>query len=416
MERNIVRYRGFFLSCLMLAGCSGTQPRAPLEPVAPLANALQLPPEGRMPMSRWRSIGSGPQPGTREPAMSSNRRSGALTEFDAPRAGKKNPQACEGYCGTIPYGINDAGVIVGAYTDKHIVPYGFLRDPSGKIHSFEAPGAGLGPGLNEGTAATAINDKGVITGQYQDSQKVYHGFVRGANGHFVTFDAPGAGSGQNQGTIPLCINISGETAGVYYDGTNHTRVFVRSRNGKTTSVDEPDSIFTALNSRSCLNAKGELTGYFEDSNSVVHGFLREPNGKLTTFDGPNSIGTSGAGINDEGVIAGYFAVANSVYYGLVRNRDGRIITLDDPNGGNGQDEGTGGTTINSNRTVAGNFNNAKGFHGMSYSHGKFVTIDAPGAGTGPTQGTYPNANNSSGTVTGNWLDANNLNHGFVWTP
>lgn len=36
----------------------------------------------------------------------------------------------------------------GFYTDTNIVPHGFLRKTDGEIVSFDAPGAGLGYGLD----------------------------------------------------------------------------------------------------------------------------------------------------------------------------------------------------------------------------------------------------------------------------
>ena len=84
---------------------------------------------------------------------------------------------------------------MGFYTDTNVVAHGFLRTPDGKVTSFEAPGAGLGHGLDQGTVAYSINDLGVIAGQYQDSNYVFHGFVRYPDGSFTKFDAPGAGTG-----------------------------------------------------------------------------------------------------------------------------------------------------------------------------------------------------------------------------
>src|SRR5208337_4953310 len=59
--------------------------------------------------------------------------------------------------------------------------------------SFDAPGAGLGHGLDQGTYAFGINNLGVIAGYFQDSSNVFHGFVRYRDGSFTTFYAPGAG-------------------------------------------------------------------------------------------------------------------------------------------------------------------------------------------------------------------------------
>jgi hypothetical protein len=170
-------------------------------------------------------------------ALTTSVRSSAqeLIEFDAPGAGTVSLPACAPDCGTLAYANNDLGVIVGFYTDKNIVPHGFLRTPNGRITSFEAPGAGLGYGLNEGTVAYSINDLGVIAGQYQDSNYVLHGFVRYLDGSFTTFEAPGAGTGANQGTLAFNINLEGATAGIYIDGSNVYHGFVRSPHGEITS-------------------------------------------------------------------------------------------------------------------------------------------------------------------------------------
>jgi len=74
-------------------------------------------------------------------------------------------------------GLNDWGAITGSYPDAYNVWHGFLRSPEGKITSFDAPGADTTPGSYNGTYPYSINDAGVITGSYQDSNNVFHGFV-----------------------------------------------------------------------------------------------------------------------------------------------------------------------------------------------------------------------------------------------
>ena len=125
-----------------------------------------------------------------------------LIEFDAPGAGTVASPACGSACGTIALANNDLGVVVGNYTDAHIVPHGFLRAPNGDVVSFEAPGAGLEHGLDQGTVAYSINDLGVIAGQLQDSSYVYRGFVRYPDGSFTTFEAPGAGTASSTTCAP----------------------------------------------------------------------------------------------------------------------------------------------------------------------------------------------------------------------
>ena len=140
-----------------------------------------------------------------------------LIEFSAPDAGTEYSSACAPYCGTTAFGNNDLGVIVGTYTDPNIVPYAFIRTPEGKIIPFQAPGAGLGYGLDQGTVAYNINDVGVIVGQFQDSSYVYHGYIRYADGTFATFDATGGGYGR----------FPGHSSWLHQSGRNNCRILLR---------------------------------------------------------------------------------------------------------------------------------------------------------------------------------------------
>ena len=71
-------------------------------------------------------------------------------------------------CGTTALANNDLGDVVGTYTDAGIAQHGFLRYPNGSITSFDAPGAGSGPG--QGTVAFAINNAGVVAGRVPGRQ------------------------------------------------------------------------------------------------------------------------------------------------------------------------------------------------------------------------------------------------------
>src|SRR5271156_273378 len=68
-----------------------------------------------------------------------------FTEFDAPLAGTAAG------LGTYPLANNSEGSVVGYYIDANSVFYGFLRQPDGKLITFDAPGAGHTPGTFEGT-------------------------------------------------------------------------------------------------------------------------------------------------------------------------------------------------------------------------------------------------------------------------
>jgi hypothetical protein len=344
-----------------------------------------------------------------------------LVEFDAPRAGTVSSPACAPSCGTFAFANNDLGAIVGYYTDAKVVPHGFLRTPSGQIISFNAPGAGLGAGLNEGTVAYSINDLGVIAGAFEDRNLLNHGFVRYADGSFTTFEAPEAGTGANQGTYAWNINLEGTTAGIYIDGSGVYHGFVRLPKGETKSFDPPGSILTYVCEETCLNFEGAIVGFYYDANDTPHGFVREPDGTITGFDAPGAgtgafEGTIGASINLEGTITGYFVDSHSVFHGFVRTRGGNFTTFDVPSDTGAVE--TAAFSINLLGAVTGEFLDASNvMHGFSRSPGcTFATFDAPGAGTAAGQGTRPSTNNLEGAVVGWWVDGSSLNYGFLWIP
>jgi hypothetical protein len=71
---------------------------------------------------------------------------------------------------TDPYSINDRREITGAYFYDYRV-HGFLRAHSGTIVRLSPPGA-----INE--IPQSINNVSQITGAYEDSNNVWHGFLR----------------------------------------------------------------------------------------------------------------------------------------------------------------------------------------------------------------------------------------------
>jgi hypothetical protein len=336
-----------------------------------------------------------------------------LIEFDPPGTVTGNSVYCQPLCGTLAYANNSWGEVTGFFTDANIVPHGFIRYPDGKFTVLDAPGAGLGKDLDEGTVPYSINDAGVVTGQFADSSLVFHGFIRYRDGSFKVFDVPNAA-----GTVPWDINLEGTTAGIFFD-SNGQHGFVRTAHGETTPFDPTGSTYTYVCEETCLNQEGAIAGFFADAMNVYHGFLRHPGGKITSIDvNGATYGTYPASINNEGTITGYYVDATFTCYGFVRNSDGKISTFSLSGGGTGNYNGTVPYSINQRGTVAGDlYDDNSVAHGFSRSpQGRTVRFNAPGAGTGFNQGTRPSTNNSEGAVAGWYIDANNLNHGFVWIP
>ena len=149
---------------------------------------------------------------------------GAITTFDAPGAGTGPLQ------GTRGININPTGTIAGYFTDANDVNHGLVRASNGAITTFDAPGAGTGPGQGTRTeAAACINPAGAIVGFYTDASDVLHGYVRVPGGTITTFDAPGAGTGPGQGTLPASNNPAGTITGSYIDATDVNHGFLRTQ-------------------------------------------------------------------------------------------------------------------------------------------------------------------------------------------
>src|SRR5262249_21383789 len=134
---------------------------------------------------------------------------GTFVSFDAPGACKS---AVFPGC-TAALAINPVGEILGYSVDSNGVPHGFLRGSNGTFTSFDVPGAEFSSLVEQfvGPAGPSLNVTGDATGGYFDANGLQHGFVRDRHGVITTFDAPGAVNG----TIPLSINALGEVTGFF---------------------------------------------------------------------------------------------------------------------------------------------------------------------------------------------------------
>ncbi len=121
--------------------------------------------------------------------------------------------------GVVSAAINDAGTIMGTYAvaETH---HGFLLDSHGNVITFDGPETDP-----SGTTALAINGDGAITGSYADTSGANYGFLRDPSGVITSFDVLHmAGS---YGTLATGINAAGSIAGYYYDPSMVAHGFVR---------------------------------------------------------------------------------------------------------------------------------------------------------------------------------------------
>jgi hypothetical protein len=133
-------------------------------------------------------------------------------------AGKVNVFAVHGSTDSYCESINDEGFAAGSWHDSAGVSHGWVRNPfNGEITTIDAPGAatmlGTAPctlGQTAGTVVFGINDFGVIIGHFWDTSYNEHGFALYPNGKFVQIDVPGATA-----TSGGAVNNLGQVTGHY---------------------------------------------------------------------------------------------------------------------------------------------------------------------------------------------------------
>jgi hypothetical protein len=331
---------------------------------------------------------------------------GHLVEFDPPGTIQQNSSQCSPYCGSEPYGINDAGLVVGFYVDQNVVSHAYIEQ-KGQFTSFDAPGAGSGQGLDQGTTACAISDNGTIVGQFLDANSAIHGYIRTPLGVFTQVDAPDAGTGPYQGTYVTNVNRAGTTAGFYFDSSGVSHSFLRSAEGTLVEFDPPgatDSYPCDL----CLNRGGALAGTFQDASGMNHGYLRQANGKLVQINVPGAqqgsgAGTNVGGLNLEGVSDGTYYTKAGTLGGYLRYPDGHFDTFAGPDGG----PDVYGLSLDD--ALTGNTAGDTGFYRAA--NGRIMQFAASDG-----VATFPFGLNNSHQVYGAYVDSNGLNHSFFWTP
>ena len=102
-----------------------------------------------------------------------------------------------GASSTLAFGINNAGQVVGRFSDSSGGRHGFINT-GGTFTTLDVPGAGF-------THAFGINNAGQVVGVFLDSSGG-HGFID-TGGTFTTLDVPGASF-----TEAVGINNAGQVA------------------------------------------------------------------------------------------------------------------------------------------------------------------------------------------------------------
>jgi uncharacterized membrane protein len=196
--------------------------------------------------------------------------------------------------------INDRGQIVGSYSDGAGIYRSFLRSRRGAFSGIQHPVASGTSPYGSGTVVYGINDRGVMVGAYAAGGTV-HGFVRDANGSFTTVDYPGAAE-----TALYEINERGQIVGSAGDtpGSGLPHDFVLD-DGDYAPIEFPGASQSYVDD---VNNRREIVGYYLDATGTLHGFLRDRRGRYSPIDHPGAVapGNDTNGLNDRGQIVGEY--------------------------------------------------------------------------------------------------------------
>lgn len=326
------------------------------------------------------------------------------TIIDHPNAGGAPGQ------GTRVWGINDNGLISGQYRDSDSVMHAFLLSPDLKTFTTWQVGTYFT------TASFGGPDKkGEVAGSYFDDGGVEHGYLRLHGGRISTFDVPGC----IDGVEVFAINGGGTVVGSCFDENFVVHGFLRSREGAITLIDEPNAGADADEGTfpEGINDSGEVVGRYLDSGNVLHAFIYSGGAFTTEYDAPGAGTNPGQGtdawiILNDGTIAAGYADSSDIYHGYIRHPDGTFIApIDVPDSQASEMQGLKG-----NLSVGDYFDADGTDHGfIRNGKGKIRPFDAPGSGTGDGLGTSPAWMNKNRVVAGWFLDDNDVRHGFLMT-
>ena len=162
-------------------------------------------------------------------------------------------------------GVNANGVVAGNWTTDptgRTGEQGWTFDPKTNSYSFfDVPGVDKVDFF--GTTVFDINNAGVVVGYFTDSNGGIHGFTKTGD-QYRTIDVPGA-----LNTEIFGINSQGDLAGRYRVGdTRHG--FVLTRNGKLLTFDVPGATQTYV---TAISANGDIAGFYQTADGDFHGFF-----------------------------------------------------------------------------------------------------------------------------------------------
>jgi uncharacterized membrane protein len=185
-----------------------------------------------------------------------------------------------------------------------------VGEPAGGVSGFKNVNAS---GAIE-TDPYAVNDLGMIAGDFVDSNSVKHGMIlKGKT--LTTIDRKNCSTTPGATAIAFYgINRKGTVVGWCVDTVTGVNDAFSFSKGKFTTILPPGAISTQAHG---INDKGQIVGDYLDSAKVQHGFLLSGK-KYTTLDVPNGYTNSDAwAINNKGLITIFATNSSGVYHSFL---------------------------------------------------------------------------------------------------
>ena len=220
------------------------------------------------------------------------------TSFDAPVGPLTGP-----YTGTGALGLSNSGAIVGQTTTDAVTYDGYLRRANGSYVTVNYPGSVAG-GFN---SPRAINNAGIVTGFYDAPNGDETRYIYDSNTN--TFSSP-LHANAPHGTYYQGINDAGQVASPYYDAANvgHSAIY-NVNTGLFTDLPDVPTSFGTDTTAEAIALNGDYVANYTDSNGNPQGSVHR-NGVYTSLMFPGANSTRADSINSHGLIAGrYFTSA-----------------------------------------------------------------------------------------------------------
>lgn len=203
-------------------------------------------------------------------------------------------------------GMDNAGDVVGVWTDTGNRTRGYERWADGRITQIDDPSASDVSGA--GTAVGGISPDGAfVVGAYYDGNLALNGFLL-HDGQFTTYDVPGAASTE------LTFYDRGTYGGYYISAAGAMFGFV-VRNGELHTVAAPGETNPSAGSGTELtgmSADGTLFGDVFPAGQTIEGFSLAGS-TYTTIEDPGQVGTTNMdgtavnGVSSNGIVVGGYS-------------------------------------------------------------------------------------------------------------